>query len=58
MPEKVRKVTTLTLQHEGIEVTVRADVVSITDMVEYLVKPVLLAVGFHPKNVDEVLGGQ
>ena len=44
----------ITIEHEGCTVTVTNDAVILFEIVDTLVRPALLAVGFHPDSVAEI----
>ncbi|MBW1801304.1 MAG: hypothetical protein JRJ85_11325 [Deltaproteobacteria bacterium] len=46
----------MTLDSDGIQVTItNENVVSIEDVVEEVVRPCLIGIGFHPDSVDHYL---
>lgn len=38
------------------EITLEHPVVTLTDVLDFLIKPVLIAAGYSPVNVDELVG--
>ena len=51
-------ITEMTLKNENGEYSVKVDEYSMTlaDMYEYVIKPLLLAAGYHPNTIDAVFG--
>lgn len=47
----------ITIEHEGIKATIEADYDTLPDIVENIIKPALLAVGFSSETIDECLDG-
>ena len=49
--------TEITYKTESMEVSIKlyTNPVTITEVCDQLIKPMLLAYGFHPKNVEEVV---
>jgi hypothetical protein len=44
----------ISLEHEGVKVSIEYSLETLDDAVEHVIKPALLAVGFHHDNVNKI----